>query len=123
MGDGNTDSLWHYWYNPPYPYNIADVWGDPFRSPSTAKQHTYLNPNYSGYDICVYAFNECDIDTFCCNIPVLPNNVVSAFLPLDWNGCEGSEFRFVDLSTTSFPSSSTQWWFDYDLLCLDHLIY
>ena len=79
-----TDSIWHpYWYNPPYPLSIfANQWGDPLGSPNNGISHTYLNPNYAGYEICIYAFNECDVDTFCCNIPVVPNNVISTVFQL-----------------------------------------
>ena len=60
-------------------------------------------------------YNECDVDTFCCNLPVIPNNVISEVIPIDWDGCI-EEFKFRDVSTTSFPGTITKWWFEYDSL-------
>ena len=114
-GDGTpTDSLYPYWYSFGNPLNLANQWGSPLQNNGIS--HTYLSTSYSGFEICIYGYNECDVDTFCCNLPVIPNNVISEVIPIDWDGCIGSEFKFRDVSTTSFPGTITKWWFEYDSL-------
>ena len=73
-GDGTpTDSLYPYWYSFGNPLNLANQWGSPLQNNGIS--HTYLSTSYSGFEICIYGYNECDVDTFCCNLPVIPNNV------------------------------------------------